>query len=121
MVTDMPPDATENEFPLATVIGAPVHVPNSHRVGPPVSQISIPLIVHDEPDPFVHDNVVVFELASADAAANEHAVPPAVYPVPVISVMFTEAVGLLLPSRTFMPVTEAVDVCLSTAFRIALP
>ena len=109
-VTLIPPDATENEFPLATEIGAPVHTPNSHRTGVPArSHNSIPLIVHPDPDPFVHDNVDVFEDACADATANVHADPPVVYPVPDSSVISTDAVGVLVPSRTLMPVVDAVE------------
>ena len=119
-VTLIPPDATENEFPLATEMGAPVQEPNSHRTGDPASShSSIPLIVHGDPDPFVHDRVDVFDEACPDATANVVTDPPVVYPVPDSSVMSTEAVGLLVPSRVLMPVVEAVVDCLRIAFNIA--
>ena len=119
-MTEIPPDATEKLFPLATEIGAPVQEPNSHLTGDPASsQSSIPLIVHGDPDPFVHDRVDVFDEACPDATANVVTDPPVVYPVPDSSVMSTEAVGLLVPSRVLMPVVEAVVDCLSMAFRIA--
>ena len=60
-------------------MGAPVHAPNSHRTGLPASSHnSIPLIVHVDPEPLVHDAVDVFEDAWLDAAANVITVPPAV-------------------------------------------
>ena len=58
--------------------------------------------------PFVHVSADVFELASPDAAAKVQAVPPVVYPVPDSSVMSTVAVGVLVPSRTLIPVVDAV-------------
>ena len=108
-------------MPFATEIGAPVQIPNSHRTGDPArSHNSIPLIVHVDP-PFVHVSVDVFDDASPDAAENVHALPPVVYPDPDSSVMLTVAVGLFVPSRTLIPVVDAVADCLSMAFSTALP
>ena len=118
----IPPEVTENEFPLATEIGAPVQMPNSHLTGDPAwSHSSIPLIVHPDPEPFVHVKVDVFDDASPDATENVHALPPVTYPDPDSSDMSTVAVGLLVPRRTLIPVVDAVADWRRIAFRIALP
>ena len=64
-------------------------------------QISKPTKLHVPPDPFVHDAEDEFDVAAADAAFHVITVPPAVYPVPVSSVMLTVAVGELVPRRVF--------------------
>jgi len=51
------------------------------------------------PEPFVQEAVEEFDVAAAEAVLNVVTVPPAVYPVPVSSVMFTVAVGAFVPSR----------------------
>lgn len=93
-------------MPFATDTGWPVHVPHKCRSGDPaVSQTSSPTMLHVDPEPFVHDTDPELDVAPPLAAFHVIVDPPAVYPVPVSSVMFDVAVGAVVPSRIFVAVT----------------
>jgi hypothetical protein len=117
----MPPADTWKVFPVDTDRGAPVQVPNIHRTGAPAwSHSSMPLMVQVDPL-FVHDRVDVFAAVPELAAANAHADPAVTYPEPLgMEVWVPEAPGVLDPSRTLIPVVEAVLVCRKMAFSSAL-
>ena len=93
-------------FPFRTLIGCPVQVPHKCRSGvPAVSQISTPTSVHVDPE-LVHETVPELDDAAAEAVFQEMEDPPVVYPVPPAnSVMAEVAVGVFVPSRTFVAVT----------------
>ena|SRR5215472_14709550 len=102
----MPAGATWNVLPFTTVIGCPVQVPHKWRSGvPAVSQISSPTSDQDDPE-FVHDTVLLFDVAAADTVFQVMLLPPVVYPVPPpSSVMLLVAVGVFVPRRRLVALT----------------
>jgi hypothetical protein len=139
-VTVMPPAAIWNVFPFPTTTGALLKSPHHARTAAE-SVMSSDWIDQLPPEPFVHDSAVVFgsvielvgELIAVCDSVN--AWPPAVYPVPVISVPAAVAVDDVEFSRTFIaadvenpsdwvPAAAAVApvgvVALTTAARSAL-
>jgi hypothetical protein len=96
-----------NDPPLATAIGWPEKFPNHARVADP-SVMSSDTIDHGDPELFVHDRPATIAgrvtlLPPADAEDDVViADPPAVYPVPVISVPAADAVEAVEFSRIFI-------------------
>src|SRR5262249_19773599 len=87
----MAPAATWKVLPFATETGCPFHSPYQTRIGA-ASVISGDTIDQAPPEALVQEMVpvppgmVTFDPAELDVDWVENAVPPAVYPEPVISV-----------------------------------
>lgn len=94
----IPPTEIEKIFPLATVIGWPVNIPNHHLRGVPAeSHSSAPTMFQVEPEPLVQDNPTVGPVVCPAAAELKlQAVPPVVYPVPDNSVPAAVTVGTVV-------------------------
>jgi hypothetical protein len=93
-------------LPFATVIGWPFQLPNHTRAAPE-SVISSDTIDHPDPDPLVQEigvvcGIVTFDPDELAVDWVEKAVPPAVYPVPVISVPDAEPVLAVEVSFSFI-------------------